>query len=89
MDDRIILRLNYFTRPEEYEKLRDEWEHRYPGVILLPNTIRVESPDQVRGKWIFRDLDKGARERSVCGYLYFTKVRPHRYCPNCGARMEE
>lgn len=89
MDDRIILRLNYFTRPEEYEKMRDEWEHRYPGVILLPNTIRVETPDQVRGRWIFRDKITGAKECSVCGYQYYTKESPHRYCPNCGARMGE
>ena len=61
--------------------------------LLVHDFLRYvwEAPtiDPVRhGRWIeHKDYPGIAWLCSECGY--FTTMRQHRYCPNCGAKMEE
>lgn len=48
-------------------------------------------PERKTGRWKITDLPKGKMKYcSECGFgQYIADERQYRFCPNCGARMEE
>ena len=79
--------------PEWLEELSD----------ILDTAPTIEAVELVRGEWIkhkertetngkFIDFFPAEYECSNCGLReahYFINSKPHNYCPNCGAKMEE
>lgn len=78
----------------------DEEEKEYIKTILptvewarktVHNVKTIEAEPVKRGKWM---QDKVAEIQyryncSECGNPIYDKIRPYKYCPNCGARMEK
>ena len=95
MSERIILRVNTFTKIDEFKRIKDYWEKEIPNAIVIPYTFNVENLRELKGKNIYNTV-KGHCEFkcSVCGADalvveggsldggYF------KYCPNCGVEME-
>lgn len=57
---------------------------------ILSHTPTIEAAPVRHGKWM---QDKAARIQyryncSECGSPIYDKIRPYKYCPNCGAEME-
>lgn len=42
MEDKIILRLAHFVKPEDFEKIRAEYEAKIPNAIVIPTSLTVE-----------------------------------------------
>lgn len=42
MEDKIILRLAQFVKPEDFEKIRAEYEAKIPNAIVIPTSLTVE-----------------------------------------------
>ena len=85
--DRIILRCNTFMHKEDFEKIKKEWEAQDPAIFVIPCSMDVIPP--TRARWIVKHENNDILECSACGYQYYLGKCPHRFCPNCGARMEE
>lgn len=93
--DRIILRCNTFMPKEDFEKIKKEWEAQDPALLVIPCSMEV-IPPYVRGKWTggkkYRWVKSismywhEALECSVCGEA---GIKEWKFCPNCGARMED
>ena len=68
--------------------LRKELEVK---IARLENTIKELEQGQKTGQWVFVDKAHEHAYCSECGYgnvdLFYG--RPHNYCPNCGAKMDE
>lgn len=85
--DRIILRCNAFMPKENFEQLKKEWEAQDPAILVIPCSMEVIPP--TRARWAVKYGNNDILECSACGYRYHKQQSPHRFCPNCGARMEE
>lgn len=85
--DRIILRCNTFMPKEDFEKIKKEWEAQDPAILVIPCSMEVIPP--MRARWGVKYGNNNILECSACGYRYHKQQSPHRFCPNCGARMEE
>jgi rubrerythrin len=83
---KIILRQNVFMRKEDFEALKKEWEAENPETILVPVTMEALPP--MLARWAVKYGNNDILECSACGYRYHKQQSPHRFCPNCGARME-
>lgn len=42
MEDKIILRLAHFVKPEDFKKISEEWEKKIPNAIVIPTSLTVE-----------------------------------------------
>lgn len=85
--DRIILRCNTLMPKENFEQLKKEWEAQDPAILVIPCSMEVIPP--IRARWIDKYGNTNFFECSACGHKYHLPHSPHRFCPNCGARMEE
>lgn len=65
------------------ENIRMNLLHNDLNAIPAVNTIQV-----VSGRWIYEHDDPTMLPCSVCGYRVF-RYNNTRYCPNCGARMDD
>ena len=96
MTDKIILRLNTFTKQEDFEAIKNEWEERIPNAIVIPHTFSVENLREIKGRNICDTVNGHCEFKcSVCGADalvveggsldggYF------KFCPNCGVPLEE
>lgn len=90
MPERIILRVNTFTKPEDFKQLKVYWERKIPGAIIIPHIFTVENLRELRGKNI---ADAPSLFRcSVCGWECndtYTCDSMFKYCPNCGVEIGE
>ena len=87
--ERIILKVNYFMKSDDFEELKKEWEERIPNAIVVPHTFNVENLRELRGKNL---KPKGLFKCSVCGWECndtYTCDSEFKYCPNCGVELEE
>lgn len=84
--DRIILRNNVFMPKEDFKALKKEWEAENPETLLIPVTMEALPP--TRATWVVKYGNNNILECSACGYRYHKQQSPHKFCPNCGARME-
>lgn len=68
--------------------LRKELEVK---IARLENTIKELEQGQKTGQWVFVDKAHEHAYCSECGYgnVDLFNGRPHNYCPNCGAKMDE
>ena len=58
--------------------------------IWVDKQTPVEAQPVRYGHWIGIDDEPcEVFECDVCGYIYETDSKLHRYCPNCGAKMGE
>ena len=86
----------------EYEvDMADDWKtaHEIANIVKYAPTIDAEPVR--RGKWIateeYHGFDDEVRNKalscSVCRIAFrisdYTLIEDFRYCPNCGARMDE
>ena len=55
------------------------------GLDRLPT---VDAAPVVHGRWVYEHGDPDMLPCSVCGYRVF-RYNNTRYCPNCGARMDD
>lgn len=94
MSERIILRVNTFTKLDEFKRIKEYWENEIPNAIVIPYTFTVENLRELKGKDI-SDTVKGHCEFkcSVCG-AEISVIEggnmdgvPFKYCPNCGVEM--
>lgn len=71
------------TCPDDSECQRDC--DAIKGIDALPSVT------QKSGRWIFVDKAKEHAHCSECDYgnVDLFDGRPHNYCPNCGAKMQE
>jgi hypothetical protein len=88
MSERIILRVNTFTKFDEFKRIKDYWEKEIPNAIVIPYTFTVENLRELRGKNI---ADAPSLFKcSVCGWECndtYTCDSKFKYCPNCGVEM--
>lgn len=84
--DKIILRCNTFMQKEDFEALKEEWEAQDPALLVIPCSMEVMPP--MLARWAVKYGNNDILECSACGYRYHKQQSPHRFCPNCGARME-
>ena len=88
---RTILRLGHFTRADEFDRIKKEWEQENPDTCLIPYTMKLE---RGRAKWEQHGyLGLTYWTCSACGKPYnkikdFHYCPDFNYCPNCGAEME-
>ena len=71
----------------EYEvDMADDWKtaHEIANIVKYAPTIDAEPVRH--GKWIEYPTADGMNQCSACGVLRFGESK---YCPNCGARMDE
>lgn len=90
MSERIILRVRYFMKSNDFEKLKAEWESKIPNAIVIPNTFTVENLRELRGKNI--SSTPSLFKCSVCGWECndtYTCDSEFKYCPNCGVEIGE
>ena len=55
------------------------------------SAIKAQETKTKTGQWIFVDKAHEHAHCSECGYgnVDLFNERPHNYCPNCGAKMDE
>lgn len=60
-------------------------------VMFFVEKLPSVTPQQKYGKWVFVDNAKEHAHCSECDYgnIDLFDGRPHNYCPNCGAKMQE
>lgn len=90
-DDLIILRLNTFSTFEQYEKMRDELtQASNRRIFLVPFSVGTLEGLK-KSRWLPRY--QAGHGRTSVGYtcIICQNQNEHatKYCPNCGARMEE
>lgn len=86
---RIILRVNTYTKPEDFKQLKEYWERQIPNSIIIPHTFTVENLRELRGKNL---KPKSLFKCSVCGWECndtYTCDSEFKYCPNCGIELED
>lgn len=89
MPERIILRVNTYTKPEGFKQIKEYWENIIPNAIVIPNTFTVENLRELRGKNL---KPKSLFKCSVCGWECndtYTCDSEFKYCPNCGIEIGE
>ena len=59
--------------------------HIEEGLHEVPT---VDAAPIVHGRWVYEHGDPDMLPCSVCGYRVF-RYNNTRYCPNCGARMDD
>ena len=87
------------TNKEAIAILTHNWKYRE----LIDNSYQYEAldlaikalEDRPTGKWLkihnpnYSPFDGTCGELSVCPFCgYKTSYKPHKFCPDCGARME-
>ena len=77
-----IIQSMYPEMPRIPWMLKD-WQKRYEPYIRTENAIRKLPTAEKRGEWISHE---GYEECSQCGRF---SAFCSKFCPNCGARMEE
>lgn len=89
--DLIILQLKYFADRDTYLELRDELKEMSNGrILLVPSTIQALEGLKV-SRWLpIYEPGKGRQPwRYRCYICQNINEHATKYCPNCGARMEE
>lgn len=94
MSERIILRVNTFTKIDEFKKMKEYWEKEIPNAIVIPYTFTVENLRELKGKDISDTVEGNCEFKcSVCG-AEISVIEggnmdgvPFKYCPNCGVEM--
>lgn len=94
MSERIILRVNRFTKIDEFKRIKDYWEKEIPNAIVIPYTFNVENLRELKGKDISDTVEGHCEFKcSVCG-AEISVIEggnmdgvPFKYCPNCGVEM--
>lgn len=83
-----------------HQRLSDDTPYLYPTQLLAELALKARrcnadyeivkvNVEPVRhGHWVGVDDEPyEVWECDVCGYIYETDSKLHRYCPNCGAKM--
>ena len=60
-------------------------------LVLTAAYSAIKAQETKTGQWIFVDKAHEHAHCSECGYgnVDLCNGRPHNYCPNCGAKMDE
>lgn len=82
---RTILRLDHFTRPAEFDRIKKEWEQENPDTLLIPYTMKLE---RGRARWERHTYIELAYYKCSNCHKPYNWVDDFNYCPNCGAEME-
>ena len=75
---------NWNDWPEEIQAV-DDWKSYKEEIENLP---AVDAAPIVHGRWVYEHGDPAMLPCSICGYQVF-RYNNTRYCPNCGARMDD
>ena len=86
------------TREEAIKVLNSSLELSYFDITKEALTMAIEAleqPEQKKGKWIlcenpiYSSFRISGADPYLCTVCYMKNDRQTKYCPNCGAKMEE
>lgn len=89
MTDTFEFTLNNPLTEEQWDMIADvDFDHTDRIWFHTKHGKEVEFTKVRHGHWVGIDDDPcEVWECDVCGYIYETDSKLHRYCPNCGADM--
>ena len=86
------------TREEAIKVLNSSLEPSYFDITKEALTMAIEAleqPEQKKGEWIlcenpiYSSFRISGADPYLCTVCYMKNDRQTKYCPNCGAKMEE